>query len=486
MKKTFTTVSILLFLFTCSLAQKPVTTYYDWNKIHPHEVYSVNSAGQKTGAYKEYDQNGVVIKEYNYLNGVENGLCIDYAATGNNQRVLAAKATFKSGQPEGYFVQNCRYTDFKQKLEEGQYKDGKKTGLWRQWWCDDDTRGVLKEVGYYNEGNQDGEWRTYSRAGVVLTIGSYRNGFMKNGVWSYYTEKGSLISRGSYVDDKENGLWSFYDLRDSTKVLSSGMYEAGNRIGKWRIYFDQDWKETKDPKYYAFYRELSFGSDGRPTADIVQDYYVTGELQWDGYIESMNPDVVRKGSIAHYYYKSGKVQTIVDYAKGIQKGYYEDGKLQSELEFTTNKGKAYYESGKLLRDETYKNGKVIAYVEYDETGDMIKALCPNVDQFEKPVVKNKSELLKSKLNMMAYFLADYKDDNKKFMFDVCESASQGFSKLISYVEWSERENNARLNSLMSTNIGQIKSIIDLYNQSDALNNTQVANQIKTALEKIMP
>src|SRR5688572_23336049 len=100
----------LFFIALCakySTGQKLVTTYYDWNKIHPKEKYYVNSAGQMSGSYKLYNQNGVVIKEYNYLNGLENGLCIDYAAIENNQRVVAAKGSSKNGQPDGYYVQFC-------------------------------------------------------------------------------------------------------------------------------------------------------------------------------------------------------------------------------------------------------------------------------------------------------------------------------------------------------------------------------------------
>ena len=112
MKKLLTTIAIAL-MCKFSIGQKLVQTYYDWNKIHPKEVYYVNTAGQKTGAYKLYNENGVVIKEYTYLNGQENGLCIDYAATGANLRVVAAKGSFINGQPDGSYVQFCDEDGYK-------------------------------------------------------------------------------------------------------------------------------------------------------------------------------------------------------------------------------------------------------------------------------------------------------------------------------------------------------------------------------------
>jgi len=68
---------MIVLLCKFGIAQKHVGTWYDWNNIHPHEDYYVNHRwAKKWPIYKEYDQGGVVIKEYNFLNGAENGLCV--------------------------------------------------------------------------------------------------------------------------------------------------------------------------------------------------------------------------------------------------------------------------------------------------------------------------------------------------------------------------------------------------------------------------
>lgn len=336
MRKTFTLIMAVLASYVVT-AQKLVGTYYDYNKIHPKEQYYVNAAGQKNGSYKMYNQNGVVIKEYNYLNGVENGTCNEYAALPGNQRVVTLKSTFKNGQPEGYLVQYCEY-DYKTKVQEGRYTNGKKTGLWKEWWCteiyDDKYWDILKSVGKYKNGEKDSVWTTYHKTGKIESQGNYSDG-IQNGEWTTYNEKGqplkvinyvsgnpdgrwkefrynngvlvecgeytgyqnymtsnkkkdgvfenfyaqsgSIYSRGTYKEDNANGTWSFYSEGDSTKPVNSGEFLDGQNVGKWKIYFTKDFKFTYLPDNASYYRIVTFDSKGNVTADPVQDYMITGD-----------------------------------------------------------------------------------------------------------------------------------------------------------------------------------------------------------------
>jgi hypothetical protein len=257
-------------------------------------------------------------------------------------------------------------------------------------------------------------------------------------------------------------------------------------VGKWRIYFDEKWNEVDDPQSASFYREVTLGVDGKPTDELAKDYYITGEVQWEGYLLSMSPDVFNKKGVAHYYYKNGSIEKVVDYEKGKLTEYYESGKLYSEMVFSTNRGYTYFESGKIKRNTTYENGKVVNYIKFDEAGEIIEARCPSTQYSGQFWVITKDDILRSRINSMLHFLNYYKDDNSKFSFDVCETHSDGFSKLISSIEMSELYDNAPLNKFVTTNISEIKRIVSLYKQSDDLKNIEVANQIRNALEKIMP
>jgi antitoxin component YwqK of YwqJK toxin-antitoxin module len=216
-------ITLLFAASVCAFAngQKLVGSYYDYGKVHPHEQYYVNSAGQKNGAYKEYDQNRVVIREYNYLNGVENGLCIDYAATLNNQRVVSAKGTFKNGQPEGYYVQYCDEDGYKSKVQEGKYVNGKKTGLWTEWWCTEiySTKyfNKIKNTGYYADNIRHGDWKDYTETGQMTE--------------AIYDQGEKVNANGKFVDGKRTGRWTYYipmalsvtlEILTMTKKLANG------------------------------------------------------------------------------------------------------------------------------------------------------------------------------------------------------------------------------------------------------------------------
>ena len=47
---------------------------------------------------------------------------------------------------------------------------------------------------------------------ILLEEGNYKNG-KKDGLWAEYTSKGKLITKGYYTDDIPSGVWEFYDSK---------------------------------------------------------------------------------------------------------------------------------------------------------------------------------------------------------------------------------------------------------------------------------
>jgi antitoxin component YwqK of YwqJK toxin-antitoxin module len=117
----------VVFINEVSTAQKHVVTYYDYSKIHPHEEYYVNAAGQKNGPYKEYTEDGVVVEESNYLNGLKNGSCVTYWVGDHNQRTVSGRGTYKNGDLNGLFTEY--YRDGIPSTS-GNYVNGMKEGKW--------------------------------------------------------------------------------------------------------------------------------------------------------------------------------------------------------------------------------------------------------------------------------------------------------------------------------------------------------------------
>jgi antitoxin component YwqK of YwqJK toxin-antitoxin module len=123
------TLNLLLIIFLCkaSFAQKHITTYYDYTKVHPKADYYVNSVGQRNGAYKEYTQYGVVVEESSYLNGLKNGLCVTYWVGDENKRTVSGKVTYRNGKLDGPYT---AYNKDGVPYESGTYVNDRKEGKW--------------------------------------------------------------------------------------------------------------------------------------------------------------------------------------------------------------------------------------------------------------------------------------------------------------------------------------------------------------------
>ncbi|MCX7737359.1 MAG: tetratricopeptide repeat protein, partial [Candidatus Kapabacteria bacterium] len=103
----------------------------------------------------------------------------------------------------------------------------------------------------------------------------------------------------------------------------------GNKQGKWIIYFDSTWNEVKSDENPFYYRLIEF-KDNKPQG-LVQDFWISGEKQWEGFLISSNPDTLTGKST--FYYKNGSKRSEGNYEYGIKIGYcdyfHEDGTIDS-------------------------------------------------------------------------------------------------------------------------------------------------------------
>ena len=93
-----------------------------------------------------------------------------------------------------------RYYENRQWKVMGNYKDGKREGLWEEY----HDNGKLKETGNYKDGKRNGLWEGYNENGknlengqvsYVSYKGNYKDGKREDGLWEYYSENGQLIYR---------------------------------------------------------------------------------------------------------------------------------------------------------------------------------------------------------------------------------------------------------------------------------------------------
>ncbi len=199
----------------------------------------LNDAGQKTGYWKKYYDNGKLRYEGCFENDKPVGLMrkfykggipeavIHFSNDGNSARAelfyengkIAAKGNYVGNKKDStwlfYSFYNGRlaiqenYTmgkkngmsqnfyDNGQVSEKTEWKNGIKDGLWEQYY----ENGQLRMRSSHKNGERDGEFETYSAAGKPSIQGYYKDGVM-NGPWQYFKEDGEPDFTAQYVNGK--------------------------------------------------------------------------------------------------------------------------------------------------------------------------------------------------------------------------------------------------------------------------------------------
>ena len=104
-----------------------------------------------------------------------------------------------------------------------------------------------------------------------------------------------------------------------------------------KLYFDKNWNSVKKEKKAKYYRIIK--PDSNNSYIIVEDYYISGEIQMRGQYVSIDPDI-KHGETA-WYSEDGKITTKAMYKDGIFDGEYSE----------------WHKSGKLKLKCNYQNGK---------------------------------------------------------------------------------------------------------------------------------
>ncbi|CAD8122851.1 unnamed protein product [Paramecium sonneborni] len=158
-------------------------------------------------------------------------------------------------------------------IYDGIYEGGTKVGRWDIWYQKNYEDKQLVGGGQYDEKQQDGQFTEsikigkwtelfegFCKSNFVTYIGEYRNG-KKVGRWDIFyidswTKNINIIGGGLYDFKKEGdeivnsykiGRW--IEITDCFccygQVFYCGNYLDGKKIGKWAIYFKDEWKKEK-------------------------------------------------------------------------------------------------------------------------------------------------------------------------------------------------------------------------------------------------
>ena len=134
----------------------------DGLKYHPdiNEIYSGKVFKNRMGGKKEF--------EGSYKDGKKDGLWTDYYENGQKRSV----ETYKDGKKDGLYT----YWHEDVLMYEGTYKDGKEDGLWTKWY----VNGQKNYEGTSKNGKREGLWTDYYENGQKMTVRTYNDGKLMN------------------------------------------------------------------------------------------------------------------------------------------------------------------------------------------------------------------------------------------------------------------------------------------------------------------
>ena len=180
--------------------------YYPDGKLKVSAMYR-NDVPE--GIRRDYRPDGTVEKSQMYHNGIVTG-------EGN---------LLEDGNKDGHWKEF--FTDGSLKAE-GNYDDGKQVGEWKFF----HLNGKTEQAGKYNkQGKPDGKWKWFYEDGKLLREENYRNG-LRDGLLSEYDEDGKLVQEGEFVNGEEDGPWFYLTGDDFVK----GTFRDGLRTGMWYTY----------------------------------------------------------------------------------------------------------------------------------------------------------------------------------------------------------------------------------------------------------
>lgn len=173
--------------------------YWENGKLKNESTFT---EGLLNGEWKSYYPSGKPKLTGKYKEGLKTGEWIDYFENGKpkdvgNYKIIKQKSKIDYGPMKDHVVlesvKDGHWTsysdkDFK-KIEEGDYKEGEKTGLWTDYYPGGKVPAVTTE---YKNGQLDGKMREYDRRGNLISETDYKDG-LKHGKLKLYDRKGKVV-----------------------------------------------------------------------------------------------------------------------------------------------------------------------------------------------------------------------------------------------------------------------------------------------------
>lgn len=195
-------------------------------------------------------------------------------------------------------------------------QDGKRHGHWKEYF--ENSPSNLKFEGNFVHGKKSGLFKFYQEGLKQPVAIMDFDPSSQRAKARYLTQKGRTISEGEIINEKRNGLWTYYH-KNSDKVMMTENYKDGKLHGKKEVFYD----------------------NGEVAEEAT---YVNGELHGSRKLYSVKGVVLedltyRHGELhgpARFYNGKGELMSEGNYRNNKHHGtwkYYENGKLKEEKDF---------------------------------------------------------------------------------------------------------------------------------------------------------
>jgi antitoxin component YwqK of YwqJK toxin-antitoxin module len=208
---------------------------------------------------------------------------------------------------------------------------------------------------------EEGLWSYWHLSGPLQASGNYKDG-IQTGEWQWYNEEGNVVKKGSYKNGMEEGLWLVY--HPTGIVSDSGSFSQGRENGEWiskaengTIIFRGRYERSKlEGECFSFYADGTPSSKGLFAKGIRtgrwQFWHENGKLSQE--VDCITENEVK---IINAWDSTGK--QMVSNGTGTFYTFYPSGKIKSVSQVKegkqTGSWTSYYEDGKKRDAGEYKN-----------------------------------------------------------------------------------------------------------------------------------
>ena len=210
-------------------------------------------SGQPDGTWTRYDESGNVLGKESFVDGVMQAVACENGSTPGEETTKEGleKHCLLNGKKEGPAEETYSSGNL---LRQGEYRAGRKEGVWTAFWDAPAPAKKKAEVGYV-KGQREGWFTSYHEDGIAIRSQGQYLGGKSDGMWTEYYPNGKREDQGSKYDGDNEGLWTFWyengekkeevefvdDKRNGPGVLyhdngkpsKAGWWTDGKRVGTW-------------------------------------------------------------------------------------------------------------------------------------------------------------------------------------------------------------------------------------------------------------